>query len=426
MIATSSQAAQAPRAMTIAVTVVLPFGIGYFLSYVFRAVNAMIAPNLVAEIGLGAAELGLLTAAYFIAFAAIQVPLGLALDRHGPRRVQAALLLAAALGAVLFAVGDSFAGLTAARALIGLGVAGSLMACFKANAVWWPRERLPLLNGVTTAFGGLGALSATIPVELLMPVLGWRGIFWALAALTVAASALIYFAVPERPDEGGGPRSSLRRQIAELGQVYGSALFWRLAPVAAVNTAAFMAYQTLWAAPWLRDVAGMDDAQVARGLFLFNCGFLAGVLLSGALADALQRVGIRPIWTVCVAIVLTLAVEVGFAAEAVAGAMPLCFAFGFFGSSVILIYAVHGQYFRLELAGRVSTAQNMVSFVVAFFGQWAIGEIVAQWEPLGAGRFDPAGHQAGLLMVIAATVVSFLWLVWPRRTGSPARLPHGT
>jgi hypothetical protein len=126
-----------------------------------------------------------------------------------------------------------------------------------------------------------------------------------------------------------------------------------------------------------------------------------------------------------VAILLTLAVEAALATEAVALAMPLCFAFGFFGSSVILIYAVHGQYFRLDLAGRVSTAQNMVSFVVAFFGQWAIGEVVARWEPIGPGRFDPAGHQAGLVMVIATTAVAFLWLVWPRRAGSTARLPHG-
>lgn len=404
--------------MGLALTALLPFALGYYLSYAFRAVNAMIAGNLVSELGLGPAELGLLTAAYFASFALFQIPLGLLLDRYGPRLVQSMLLLCAALGGVIFAAADSFTVLILGRAAIGLGVSGCLMSCFKANAIWFPRERLPLMNGIATAFGALGALSATIPVGVLVPEIGWRGIFWVLAALTVAVAALIRFVVPEEPTSAFATRTqTLREQIAELGQVYGSAFFWRLALVASAITAGFMSYQTLWAAPWLRDVVGLAPNGVANGLFLFNVGFLCGVLGSGALADLLQRRGIGPITTITVVIALTMAVEALMAAGMTQMAYLLCFAFGFFGSATTLSYAVYGQHFPVQLAGRVNTAQNLVSFVIAFFMQWGIGEILALWPNQPGGGYDPAAHRVALLVLLGFTGLAYIGFLAGRRRG---------
>ncbi len=416
MTGSKAQAAGAPGQLAVVFTVLLPFALGYYMSYLFRAVNAVISPRLVTDIGLGAAQLGLLTSVYFFVFAICQVPLGLMLDRYGPRRVQSVLLLFAATGAGLFALGDSLATLTVARGLIGLGVSTCLMACFKANVMWWPKDRLPLMNGCATAFGGLGALSATIPVELLMPVVGWRGVFWLLAALTLAAAALIFFAVPDAPEEEGGrPPDTLKSQIAGLGRVFGSAIFWRLSIAASVNTAATMAYQTLWVAPWLRDVAGFDSHEVANALFLFNVGFLAGVFGSGALAGWAVRRGVPLVAGVICAIFGTLAVESLFAAGATAVALPLCFAFGAFGSTGILVYALYGRYFPVSLAGRINSAQNMLSFVMAFIVQWGVGEIVGAFPVATGGGYVPAAHQAGLLATLTLTAAAALWLVWPRR-----------
>ncbi|NBC31260.1 MAG: MFS transporter, partial [Alphaproteobacteria bacterium] len=168
-----------------AVRLVLPFALGYFLSYLYRSVNAVIADDLMTDIGLEPATLGLLTAAYFISFAAFQLPLGLLLDRYGPRRVEAALLLLAAAGALLFSFGEGPEALTAARALIGLGVSACLMAAFKNNVLWWPADRLPLMNGLILASGGLGALVATTPVAAMLTITDWRGVFRLLAGLTV-------------------------------------------------------------------------------------------------------------------------------------------------------------------------------------------------------------------------------------------------
>src|SRR5699024_7199527 len=107
--------------LQIVALVVLPFAGGYFLSYLFRSVNAVISGRLLSELGLDASALGLLTAAYFLAFACAQLPLGVLLDRYGPRRVQATLLLSAAIGGLIFAFGQSLAMLMLGRALIGLG-----------------------------------------------------------------------------------------------------------------------------------------------------------------------------------------------------------------------------------------------------------------------------------------------------------------
>ncbi len=186
----------------------LPFAAGYFLSYLYRTINAVLSPHLVAELGLDATDLGLLTSVYFLTFAAFQLPLGMLLDRFGPRRVEATLLLFAAAGAGLFAVSSHATELIIGRALIGLGVSACLMASFKAFVLWFPAARLPAVNGWLLAAGGLGALVATAPVEAALRLTDWRGLFVILAGLSFAVAAALLWVVPER---SGGVR---QRELA--------------------------------------------------------------------------------------------------------------------------------------------------------------------------------------------------------------------
>jgi MFS family permease len=140
--------------------VLLPFAFAYVLSYLYRTVNAVIAPDLVARFELSPAQLGLLTSAYFLTFAAFQLPLGLLLERFGPRRTDAALLVVAAAGAFLFAAAGDASALALGRALIGLGVSGCLMSGIKANVLWFPTQRLPAMNGWMFFAGGIGMVAA--------------------------------------------------------------------------------------------------------------------------------------------------------------------------------------------------------------------------------------------------------------------------
>ena len=179
------------------VCVLLPFAAGYYLSYLFRTINALIARDLTAELGLSAADLGFLTSVYFLAFAAVQLPLGVLLDRYGPRTIQSILLLVASAGALVFALADGLLGLVIGRALLGFGVALALMAGFKAIVLWFPASQITLTNGWLVMLGALGAATATAPGELVVQAIGWRGLFAVLGGLSALAALLVLFAVPE-------------------------------------------------------------------------------------------------------------------------------------------------------------------------------------------------------------------------------------
>ena len=160
--------------------VFIPFAMGYFLSYGYRVVNSVIAPDLVSDLNMDPSQLGLLTSTYFISFASSQLALGVLLDRYGPRIINSFLLLFAATGAFVFATSTSLAGVIAGRALIGFGVSACLMAAFKAYVLWFPPKMWPRVNGLQMAAGGLGALSATTPVAWALQVTDWRGLFMGL------------------------------------------------------------------------------------------------------------------------------------------------------------------------------------------------------------------------------------------------------
>ncbi len=271
----------------------LPFAFGYFLSYLYRTVNAVLAPDLVRDVGVDPASLGLLTSAYFLAFAAAQLPLGVLLDRYGPRRVEATLLLFAAAGALLFARATTLGELMVGRALIGLGVSACLMAAFKAFTLWFPPERLPLANGVQMISGGVGALAATTPVELALRLTDWRGVFLAVAGLTVLAAVCVYLVVPEQ-DGSRSDGDASGEQCAGIRTVFASRVFWRIVPWAFAAQAAYLSIIGLWSGPWLRDVAGYPRMAVANTLMGLSLAMVVGYFAFGALAERLARRGIRP------------------------------------------------------------------------------------------------------------------------------------
>jgi MFS family permease len=411
MTQTAAQAGAPPDRVTLraVLTVFLPFAGGYYLSYVYRQVNAVIAEDLRADVGLSAADLGLLTSAYFVAFAAFQLPLGLLLDRYGARRVHGGLLLLAAAGAGWFALADGLLQLWLARALIGLGVAGGLMAAFKAITQWFPERRWPLVNGVFLAMGGLGAMSATAPVELLLQVTDWRGIFAGMAAATFAVALAIWLVVPERSDLGA-PKS-LVEQLDGVRRVFADRFFWRLAPMAFLCMATSLSIQGLWAGPWLQDVGGLERAAVANTLFAMAAATTVGFVFWGWAADLLANRGI-PLSTtlgagvamlLCVFALLTFAVQ--------AGALWPWLLFGLMGNITALSYTVLSRHFPLSLSGRANTALNLLVFAGAFAVQSAMGGIVDLWPEAADGGYPLAAYSAAFGSFLAVCALAWLWFL---------------
>ncbi len=417
----SSPAAETHAAVRVGLILaaLAPFGFGYFLSYLFRAVNAVVAPDLVRDLGLSASALGLLTAVYLLAFALFQLPLGILLDRYGPRRVQAGLLALAAVGALAFAFGQSTWQLAAARGLIGLGFAGGLMAGFKAVVLWVAEPRRPLANACVMSFGALGLIVSTAPMAWAVGIAGWRPVFVGLAGLTLAIAALIFVNVPERAARA--PAAGLRPSIAALGRIYSDRAFLGLAPLLGASAGTHLAIQTLWAGAWFRDVVGLDRAAVAQQLLAMAIAFFVGILATGFVADALMRRGVG-VLTIMLWFVLTFLASQALILLDVAGfAAPAWIAFGMLGQVAILAFPWLSSHFGAAVSGRANTAMNLVIFMAAFAIQAAIGWVLDLYPQDASGAYPATAYRTAFGACLAVEVAALAWFLanW-RRYGARA------
>lgn len=390
---------QRPAPLWLAALVLLPFGLGYFLSYLFRAVNAVVAPDLMAELKLSASDLGLLTAAYLLSFSLFQLPLGILLDRYGPRRVQAVLVGVAAMGAVAFGVARDLGTLTLARALIGIGFAGALMGGFKAVVIWVAPERRALFNALVMSLGALGLLVSTAPMEWAVARYGWRAVFVAFSVITAGVAVLIYVAVPER-----GQRIApepLKAQIRSVGEIFSDRAFLALAPFLATTAGTQIAIQTLWAGLWFRDVANYSRGQVAEALFVMALAFFVGVLASGAIADWFRRRGVSELTVMLGFLIAFLASQVLIIAD-IAGLRLFAWSvFGMTGQVAVLAYPWLSQHFGAARAGRANTAMNLILFVTAFLVQALIGAVLDHFVRTASGAYPAVAYQVAFGIFLA-------------------------
>ena len=407
----------------VAIRVIAPFAAAYFLSLFFRSINALIAPDLVAELGLGPSDLGLLTSMYFLTFALFQLPLGALLDRFGARRVQGTLVAVAAVGACVIAAGHDLATVAIGRAMVGLGFAGGLMSAYKQMADWFPPARLPLLNGLFLGFGSLGAVVATAPAQMMIGVAGWRGLMLIGGAAALLAAIALWLVVPERPRTAAPV--PMGRQVRELFTViYRDRLFWRVAPITLLGFASGSAIQTLWAGPWLRDVAGFERPDVATQLMIMALALSIGSALGGVVAEAMHRRGIGTLAVAGGAAVLFMLAELGIVLEWIGGSAALWAVFGATFNVITLTYAALSQHFGPAFAGRANTGMNVLSGTGAFLLQYAIGGIIGLWPRTADGGYDPQGYQVAFGSLLVLQLLAFAWfVVSPRLLPSrPARM----
>ena len=390
------------------VRVFFPFALGYAISYFYRNANAIIQSNLVDELGLGPADLGLLTSAYFFSFAVFQLPLGILLDRYGPRRTEAALLLFAALGAWIFSNAETSTGLVLGRLLIGLGVSSCLMAAFKAFVIWFQSERLPMINGLQMVAGGLGALGATTPLQNVLYIMGWRDVFSVLSIITVFASLCLWFFLPEH-HSSAEKKPDFKTQLQEMVKVFRSPVFWSIAPLTAISSGAFLAIHGLWIKPWLRDVADLGEQESSQLLFSMTLSVIMGYFLLGIFTERLSRFfNMRPISVGVFGMILFSLSQFSLAFGWVSSPMLLVTLLGFLGTSHILIYAGLFQIFPKSYSGRVSTILNVQVFMGAFIIQWGIGEIIELWSVSEKG-YDPASYSFAIGGLALLQVVGLVW-----------------
>lgn len=390
------------------VRVTLPLAGLNWVNQAARGVMAVIGPVLAVEYGLTASQLGLLASVLFLAYCLWQLPMGVLLDVHGPRRVQTWMGLLAAAGCALFAVSDGIVGFMIARAMIGVGIAGGLMAVLKANSQFFARAEVAGVTGIAMFIAASGSLLATAPVEALLPHIGWRGAFWILVAITLAVSLWIFTSVEDKP---GQPSRGWRAEWGVVVAIGTSGIFWRLTPLIALMSIFTFTYHGLWAGPWLRDVAGLDGHARAATLFCYAIGMMTGGLVMGQLTSRVQKRGYPPMLVPAAAAVVMLLIQLGFVfgprdfvtVTVLWSLLALIAAAGPPG------YAVIAQFFPVEQMGRVSTVINTVVLGGAFLMQSLIGWILDLWPRTALGGWDPAGYFWAMLLSMAMQVFALLW-----------------
>lgn len=384
----------------------LPFACGYFLSYLYRSTNAVLAPYLSNDLNLNAEQLGLITSAYFLTFGLFQLPLGVLLDKFGARKVQSILFLIAAIGAILFSLGNDVWSLVTARGLIGLGVSGALMAAFKAFAVWFPKERLPLLIGLFMSAGGMGAIVASTPLEMALQITDWRGVYLFIGIVTIFVGILIFFVVPEKQENNYNEKALPVLKV--LKHIYTSYAFWRIGPLSGIAGGTGLAILGLWAGPWLSDIGKFNKNEIANILFISTIMMTIGTTSLGIITDYLRKFNISPVGVMggalFVFIIPLTIITFGIMPKAIWPWVILSIT----SLAATLAYAGLSQHFPTSYAARASTAINLICFLMAFIAQYAIGFIMQLVEPGKQSGYSIKAYQAGFGLFLGLLIICYI------------------
>lgn len=363
------------------VVIFLSFALAYFLSTLVRAITATLSPTLSKEFSLSAQDLGLLAGAYFLGFALTQLPLGQWLDRFGPRRILLSFLSIAILGSLAFSASESFWALLVSRLFIGMGVSACLMAPLTAYRKWFDRDTQLRANAWMLMTGSMGMLAASLPVQWLLPIWGWRGLFVALALLLLVAMLLIAWLVPTCASPAKAPlKSGANAHEIEADQaIWRSRFFWRMVPIGFFCHGSMVAMLTLWATQWLSQVAQYSATDAAYGLFVIHLGVLICFWLWGLLTPSLAKRGLGVETLVAWSVPISILALLGLAwspADLAQVALPGLLLFCVTSSAVTLVQPALGLKFPATQAGRALSAYNLVVLLGIFCVQWGIGLVV--------------------------------------------------
>ncbi len=392
--------------------VFLLFSAGYFVSYVFRGVNLGFAPFITRDLGLSAADLGVLTSLYFLGFAGAQIPAGVLLDHFGPRRVTAVTLLFAAAGIWVFGAAHSLGMMMAGRLLIGVGVSVCLGAAFKALAQHFASARLPLMNGLVMALGGFGGVMVGSPLTWVLTFSSWRSVCVGLGLLTVVVALAQWALAPETNE--ARHQASIGAQFQGTLHILRSAAFWKIASFSVVTQGVFYAMQSLWVGAWLRDVQGFEPREAAALVSILGFAMMAGCVGFGAAARSLERRGVS-LYAFCgIGMALYVLTQLLIVFNAPLPASLLWAAYGIFGGTGILTYAVMARSFPAQMIGRVNTTLTLIIFLLIFGFQIGVGAVLSHW-PASGGHYPAAAHLTAWGILIAFQVLSAVWYVLPGR-----------
>jgi len=363
-----------------AIVVFLVFALAYFISTLIRASTATLSPIFSQELGLKAGDLGLLAGGYFLGFAAMQLPNGIFLDKFGPKKIILFFLTIALFSTIAFSKSESFLSLLVSRILIGIGVSVCLMAPLTGYRRWLALDQQQRANAWMLMSGALGMLASTLPIQLLLPEIGWRNIFLILAGLILITIILIILIIPswektETPIEDKG--------LSSYKTIWTHPYFLSLVPLGFFNYGGLQAIQTLWAGPWMTNVSGYTPIQAAINLFWLNLSMLVTFFIWGFINPYFHKKGISTDKIIIAGVPLSF-LALGFIIYSGTNVSGLHFALFLIASVFVsLAQPAVGMTFPNAIAGKALSSYNLVLFLGTFTVQWAIGVLIDLFKSFG-------------------------------------------
>ena len=389
-----------------AVLIFFTFACGYFISALLRAITATLSPLLTAEFNLTAGNLGLLAGGYFLGFASMQIPLGYLLDKHGPKKIVSAFLLIAIIGTVAFALATSFSGLLISRILIGVGVSACLMGPLTGYRVWFADEYQQRANAWMLMVLSMGFVFSTLPVQLLLPTVGWRWIFGLITFLIFIVIVLVLLFIPNWKTK---ENERYQKSDESLSDVWKNKFFRSTIPLGLFNYGGLVAIQTLWAGPWMVKVAGYTPLQSATGLFWINMTMLLAFFIFGYILPKITKLGIESMKLMKLGLPIS---YLSLLSIIIAGenAGAIYFTIYILTSIVLtLTQPAVALSFPTSLAGKSLTSFNLLIFVGTFLMQWGIGLVIDLCQFLG--KEEITSYKISFTIYLVICFFSYLYFL---------------
>ena len=349
------------------------FACGYFVSALLRAITATLSPLLTSEFNLTAGNLGLLAGGYFLGFACMQIPLGYLLDRHGPKKIVSSFLLIAIIGTSAFALAQSFSGLLISRILIGVGVSACLMGPLTGYRIWFADEYQQRANAWMLMVLSMGFVFSTLPVQILLPIIGWRWIFGGIAILILIIILLTLFFIPSWKNKINDDQEI---NNGSLSDVWKNKFFISTIPLGLFNYGGMIAIQTLWAGPWMVRISGYTPLESATGLFWINGTMLVSFFIFGYILPKITKLGFKTMRLIKIGLPISyLSLLVIIISGENAGTIHFTI---YILTSIVLTLTqpAVALSFPTNLAGKSLTSFNLLIFVGTFIMQWGIGLVI--------------------------------------------------
>ena len=381
------------------------FACGYFISALLRAITATLSPLLTTEFSLTAGNLGLLAGGYFLGFASMQIPLGYLLDRHGPKKVVSSFLLIAIIGTIAFALAKSFSGLLISRVLIGVGVSACLMGPLTGYRIWFADEYQQRANAWMLMVLSMGFVFSTLPVQILLPVIGWRWIFGLIAILILVIIFLTLLFIPKWENEV----KNHEEKSGSLSDVWNNKFFRSTIPLGLFNYGGMVAVQTLWAGPWMVRVAGYNPLESATGLFWINVTMLFAFFIFGYILPKISKLGFETIKLMKIGLPISyLSLIIIIVSGENAGAIHFTI---YLLTSIVLTLTqpAVALSFPTSLAGKSLTSFNLLIFIGTFIMQWGIGLIIDFCIYLG--KEEVQSFKISFTVYLIICIFSYLYFI---------------